>query len=121
MAPCRSFSTGGGLDRPRDVRREAGRLEPGGQAAERFRHNLVDRLSGLPPRRPDFRHLALDRGRDFDLASAHQTAPATRVNHLRGQHEGVGTELLADARQRITHGFSPESLQMHVTPAPSRV
>ena len=76
------------------------------------------RLSDFLPSRPGFRHFAIDRGVDFDLATAHETAPSTRRNKLRREHERVRTELNSRPLQHFSLSLAAESLQIHVTPAP---
>ena len=65
---------------------------------------------------PGFRHFAIDRGVDFDLATAHETAPSARRNKLRREHERVRTELTSagsSASRTVSprNGFRFMSLQ----------
>ena len=76
-------------------------------------------LSDFLPRRPGFRHFALDGGGHFDLART-QTSP----RHPRAGTSWVestrasGPSSARAPRQRVSHSLPAESLQMHVTPAP---
>jgi hypothetical protein len=90
---------------------ETGGAQPRQDRVLVARHRL--QVTFRLPLRPGFRHLAVCRGGHLDQSLPHPAAPAGAVDHPSAQHNRVGTEVLANARQRLLQRLRAVLLQKH--------